>query len=109
MGNRGSTTQAARDDVQIFTADTFYKFTTYMDKVHESRKTDRKEEAVFPVILQIDKLYVFHKCDPIVVGCQVMGGQLRVGTPLCLPDKDNLSIGRVGSIEKDRKPTKIAR
>mmetsp|Transcript_62284 Transcript_62284/g.157395 ORF Transcript_62284/g.157395 Transcript_62284/m.157395 type:complete len:1365 (+) Transcript_62284:122-4216(+) len=105
--------QAATDDVQIMTADIIYhlqdKFKTYMEKIQESRKVEKKDEAVFPVILQMDKQYIFRKTDPIVVGCTVMGGQLRPGTPICIPDKDNICIGRVGGIEKERKPVQMAR
>lgn len=38
-----------------------------------------------------------------------MGGQLRVGTPLCIPEKDNMVIGRVTGIEKDKKPVKMGK
>lgn len=29
---------------------------------------------------------------------------MKIGTPLCVPDKENLRIGVVESMEKDRKP-----
>uniref|UniRef100_A0A7S3TD41 Translation initiation factor IF- 2 domain-containing protein n=1 Tax=Strombidinopsis acuminata TaxID=141414 RepID=A0A7S3TD41_9SPIT len=111
--NKEAKLQAATDDVQIMTADIIYhlqdKFKTYMEKIQESKKTEVRQEAVFPVILQIDKQYVFHKTSPMVFGCNVMGGQLRIGTPMCIPEKDNLSIGRISSIEKDKKPIQVAR
>jgi len=111
--NAEAKAQADHDGVVIMEADIIYnlkdKFEKYMEKVKESKKTEKKEEAIFPVILEIDKQYIFHKTNPIVVGCNVKGGQLRVGTPLCLPDKDNLCIGRVLGIEKDRKSVKSAR
>ena len=47
---------------------------------------------------------IFNKSDPIIAGFNVKAGVLKVGTPLCVPDKENLKIGVVESIEKDRKP-----
>merc|ERR1712050_519768 len=95
--------QANKDDVQIFTADIIYhlqdKFKQHMEKIHESKKQESKQEVVFPVILKIDKQCVFRKKDPMILGCDVVSGQLRVGTPLCVPERENIEIGRVSSIE----------
>ncbi|CAE8586325.1 unnamed protein product [Polarella glacialis] len=111
--NAEATKQAISDDVAIFTADIIYhlqdKFKTYMEKFHESQKVETRKVAIFPVVLQIDKNYVFRKTDPIIVGCQVVGGQLRIGTPICVPEKDNLNIGTVIGIEKDHKAVTKAR
>lgn len=111
--NHEANLQAAHDGVQIFTADIIYhlfdKFKSYMEKIHESKKTETRAQAVFPVILQIDKQYVFNKRDPFIFGCSVVGGQLRMQTPICVPEKDNLCIGHVSGIEKDHKPIQVAR
>lgn len=37
------------------------------------------------------------------MGVNVKAGILKVGTPLCIPEKDNLKIGVVESIELNRK------
>jgi translation initiation factor IF-2 len=111
--NKEAKEQAATDGVQIFTADIIYhlfdKFTAYMEKHKESQKTSTRAEAIFPVILEIDKNHVFARKDPIVCAVKVVGGQVRVGTPICIPEKDNLEIGRVAGVEKDRKPVEKAR
>jgi len=111
--NSDAVQQAAKEEVEIFTADIIYhlfdKFKTYMEKVLESKKTESRQEAIFPVMIQIDKQLVFRKQNPIVFGCEIIGGQLRIGTPLCIPDKDNLEIGRVAGIEKDHKAIQMAR
>lgn len=111
--NSEAINQAKTDDVQIMTADIIYhlfdKFKAHMEKHQESLKTENKKVAVFPVVLQIDKQYIFHRGDPFIFGCNVVGGQLRTGTPICVPDKENLVIGHVGSIQKDKKDVQIAR
>jgi len=108
-----ATLLAKKEGVQIMTADIIYhlqeKFEAYMKQVAESRKTETRAEAVFPVVLDIDKGCIFHKKDPIILGVKVVGGQLRVGTPICVPEKDFVQIGRIGSIEKEKKDVKIAR
>lgn len=49
---------------------------------------------------QIMKEHVFNMKDPIIVGMEVIEGNLRVGTPLCIPALGGLEIGRVTSIEQ---------
>jgi translation initiation factor IF-2 len=41
---------------------------------------------------------MFNSKSPILIGVTVKAGILRVGTPLCVPDKENLKIGHVESI-----------
>jgi translation initiation factor aIF-2/yIF-2 len=111
--NKDAKAQAEKDDVPIFTADIIYhlqdKFKQHMEKINEGKKQESKAVAVFPVILQIDKNLIFRKKDPMILGCSVVSGQLRVGTPLCVPEKENVEIGRVGSLEINKKPVTIAR
>jgi translation initiation factor IF-2 len=38
----------------------------------------------------------------------VKAGTLKVGTPLCVPDKENLRIGVVESLELNKKPVQSA-
>jgi hypothetical protein len=38
---------------------------------------------------------------------QVTEGQLRIGTPICVPTKEFLELGRIGSIEIDKKPAQV--
>merc|ERR1712217_656502 len=102
--NNEANEQAKKEDVQIFTADIIYhlfdKFTTYMEKCRASKKVEVKLDAVFPVMLQIDK--VFRAKDPMLLACTVIDGQLRPGCPICVPERDFLEIGRVGGIEKEK-------
>ena len=52
--------------------------------------------------------------DPLILGCEVVEGILKVGTPLCVPDvKDAegepLRIGRVTSVEQDYKEVNLVK
>ena len=82
----------------------FDQFTAYVKKCRDERKSDEGSKAVFPCLLEMVKGAVFHVKDPIVIGVTVKAGILRIGTPLCIPDKDKLRIGRVESIELNGKP-----
>lgn len=65
------------------------------------------KNAVFPCILK--QVAVFNKKDPIVLGVDVIAGVLKVGTPLCVHNKELLKIGVVESIEANHKSINEAR
>jgi translation initiation factor 5B len=75
--------------VIIFTANVIYHlFDNYMkhvEKLKEQRKQEAASEAIFPCILKILPDNIYRKRNPIIVGVLVEEGQLRVGTPLCVP------------------------
>jgi translation initiation factor 5B len=90
--------------VKIFEADIIYhlfdKFTTHMKQIEEQRKEESKMLAVFPCILR--PVAVFNKKDPIVVGVDVVDGNLKMTTPICAVRKNAVtglkevvSLGRV--------------
>lgn len=99
--------------VKIFTADVIYhlfdKFVKYRKELDEAALAQAKTEAIFPSIIEIIPDYVFHVKDPIIVGVRVKAGILRVGTPLVAPEKQNLVIGSVASIEKAKQQVEEAR
>lgn len=51
----------------------------------------------------------FNKKNPIVLGVTVKAGILKIGTPVCIPDQQNLKIGKVSSIELNKKNITSAR
>lgn len=90
--------------VKIFEADIIYhlfdKFTAHMKALEEQRKEDSKMLAVFPCVLK--PVAVFNKKDPIVIGVDVIEGNLRITTPICAVKKnpvtglkDIIHLGRV--------------
>ena len=75
---------ADANGVKIFTADIIYHlfdaFTKHMAEVLERKKEESKLLAVFPCVLA--PIAVFNKSDPIVVGVDIIEGQLRLNTPI---------------------------
>lgn len=75
---------AEENNIKIFTADIIYhlfdQFTKHMDDLLEKKKEDSKMLAVFPCVLK--PVAVFNKTGPIVVGVDVVEGQLKVNTPI---------------------------
>ncbi|KAJ4308134.1 eukaryotic translation initiation factor 5B, partial [Neodidymelliopsis sp. IMI 364377] len=76
--------------VKIFEADIIYhlfdKFTAHMKQLEEQRKEESKMLAVFPCVLR--PVAVFNKKDPIVIGVDVVEGNLRMTTPICAVKKN---------------------
>ena len=77
--------------LQIFTADIIYHLTDQFTKHLIDQKKRKQEElkhvAIFPASLSILPNCVFAKRDPIIVGVKVKEGQLKIGSPICVPAK----------------------
>jgi len=99
--------------VKIFTAEIIYhlfdKFTAYQTELKAKKKEQFKHLAVFPCKLRILPQFIFNARDPIVVGVSVEDGLLVPGTPIAVPSKENLELGRVSSIEINNKAIDSAR
>ncbi|KAH0750859.1 hypothetical protein KY290_030091 [Solanum tuberosum] len=111
-------TQEAREladeaGVKIFIADIIYhlfdQFKAYIDNLKEEKKKEVAEEAVFPCSLKIVPNHAYNKKDPIVVGVDVLEGIARVGTPICIPQREFIDIGRIASIENNHRPVDSAK
>jgi translation initiation factor 5B len=90
--------------IKIFTAEIIYhlfdNFTAHMKALQEQKKEESKLHAVFPCVLHT--LQVFNKKDPIVVGVDVVEGNLRPLTPIATVKtnpvtgvKEIITLGRV--------------
>ncbi|RDA91040.1 hypothetical protein CP533_2551 [Ophiocordyceps camponoti-saundersi (nom. inval.)] len=112
--------QAYADDqgIKVFTADIIYHlfddFTKHMDAMMEKKKEESKMLAVFPCVLK--PIAVFNKTSPIVVGVDVIEGQLKINTPIAVVHaaqgttaKDIISLGRVTSIEREHKQIPVCK
>jgi translation initiation factor 5B len=93
---------------QIFTADIIYhlfdQFTAYLKRAKEEEQEAARGVAVFPCILRILEECVFSRKDPFVFGVECVEGIARVGTPLCVPSKGGVDLGKITSLERDHKP-----
>eukprot|EP00850_Spirogloea_muscicola_P000071 SM000001S04473 [mRNA] locus=s1:387750:395011:+ [translate_table: standard] len=99
--------------VRIFIADIIYhlfdQFTAYMANLREERRREKAEEAVFPCVLKILPNCIFNKKDPIVLGVEVVDGIAKIGTPICVPSKGFIDIGKIASIEINHKVVDMAK
>ncbi len=114
-------------NVKVFTAAIIYhlfdQFTQYMAEVRKAQQAAAMTTAVFPCICEVSSPeHVYCRGgggDPIIVGLLVKEGTLKRGTPLCVERRGQkdpttglqayLDIGRISSIEKDRKPVDEAK
>jgi len=104
---------ADENGIKVFTANIIYNlfdmFKEYVEECERDRKKTLGDKAVFPAILEIVKDAVFRTAKPIVLGVNVKSGVLKIGTPLCVPDKGDLKIGRVTSMQVQNKDIQEAR
>lgn len=116
--DKDATELAEQMGVKIFTAEIIYhlfdEFTKHMAALREQKKEESKLLAVFPCVCR--PVAVFNKKDPIVIGVDVIDGNLRLGTPLAAVKmnpvtnvKEIISLGRVSSIERDHKQVPICK
>lgn len=109
---------ADQQGIKIFTADIIYHlfdaFTKHMEALTEKKKEDAKLLAVFPCVL--NTVAVFNKTGPIVIGVDVVEGQLKINTPIAAVktnpttgQKEVISLGRVTSIERDHKQIPVCK
>ena len=89
------------EEVRIFTSDVIYdlcdQITAYLQTQETALLKQKRQEAVFPCILQILPGSIFTRKNPIILGCRVLQGCVYVGTPICVPDK-KVFIGHVSSL-----------
>ncbi|GFS24671.1 eukaryotic translation initiation factor 5B-like [Elysia marginata] len=99
--------------VTIFTADIIYHlfdaFIKYRDDLKRKRQEEFKNIAVFPCKLRVLPQFIFNSRDPIVMGVSVEAGFIKEGTPICVPSKEFVELGRVASIEANHKPVPVAK
>lgn len=97
---------AKENKINIFSDVTIYKlyeqYKNFIDLKFEERKKIAKLDAVFPCILKIIESNVFNKKNPIIMGVEILEGNLHIGTPLIiLPSK--MFIGKIVSIQINKK------
>lgn len=94
--------------VKIFSAKIIYHlfdaFVAHQKQVLESKQKASADTAVWPCRLKV--LAVFAKRSPLILGCEVVAGDLRIGTPIAVKNKETgeiTSLGRVTSLEVNHK------
>ncbi|NWY03445.1 IF2P factor, partial [Nothoprocta ornata] len=99
--------------VRIFSAEIIYHlfdaFTKYRQDYKKQKQEEFKHVAVFPCKMKILPQFIFNSRDPIVMGVVVEAGQVKQGTPMCVPSKNFVDIGIVTSIEINHKPVDVAK
>lgn len=100
---KDATTLATEMGVKIFTADIIYHLfdqcTAYMEEIKIKKRDEAAAAVVFPCVLTVLPNCIFRDRDPLIIGFKVTEGIVKVGTPLSVPDKEFLRIGRIISIQ----------
>ncbi|VVU95735.1 Elongation factor Tu GTP binding domain [seawater metagenome] len=81
----------------------------FSQTIKNKKKEVQKDQAIFPCVVEIlGKKFIFNNKNPFVFGVRIISGNLRIGTPLIVPNKD-IVLGRVTSIERDHKKIEIGK
>ena len=77
--------------IPIYTAEIIYHlfdaFTKRVNDIKARKKEEARKKAVYPVVFKIvDERCVFNKKDPYILGVDVLEGELKLGTPVVIPD-----------------------
>ncbi len=59
-----------------------------LSQIRAERRAASADTAVFPVVLDIFPNMCFNAKNPLVLGCKVADGWLKIGTPICVPSKE---------------------
>ncbi|KAL0246036.1 hypothetical protein GEMRC1_007252 [Eukaryota sp. GEM-RC1] len=98
---------ADESGVKIMSADIIYHLTnSFKDYTEEVKRAEKEKAAhvvIFPCKLSIVKDCVFNAGNPLIIGCRIEVGTLRVGTPIFIPSRNSTALGRVMSMEINHK------
>ncbi|ETN80796.1 putative translation initiation factor aIF-2 [Necator americanus] len=104
---------ADQEKVKIFQADIIYhledNFLKYREELRLKARRENEHLAIFPCKLRVLPQHVFNARNPIVCGVSVEAGQLKRGTPICVPSKDCIFLGSVASIERNHEEIQLAK
>lgn len=94
--------------LRIFTAPIIYHlenmFMKYLDDLEEEKRKQYASEAIWPCVLKMPSAeFAYNKRNPLVLGVEVIYGEVRIGTPICVPSKEMIVLGKVVSIEENHK------
>ncbi|XP_075446594.1 eukaryotic translation initiation factor 5B isoform X2 [Ascaphus truei] len=99
--------------VRVFSAEIIYHlfdaFTKYRQDYKKQKQEEFKHIAVFPCKIRILPQFIFNSRDPIVMGVVVEAGQVKQGTPICVPTKSFVDIGIVTGLEINHKSVDVAK
>jgi translation initiation factor 5B len=104
--------ESKNNDIKIFSAEIIYhlfdQFKKYKDCIELEKKEKAKNKVVFPCILKIMPDCIFNKKNPLVLGVEVIEGNLHLNTPLYIPSL-NLYVGKVIGIQNNKKDINIGK
>jgi translation initiation factor 5B len=104
---------ADREGVRIFQANIIYhledSFLKYREELRLKRRREHEHLAVYPCKLQIMPQNIFNARNPIICGVVVVAGQLKKGTQICVPSKENIVLGTIASIERNHDNIDLAK
>ncbi|UJR23336.1 hypothetical protein I4U23_026350 [Adineta vaga] len=83
-------------------------FLAYQEEKFKEKQEKHRHLVVYPCKLRILWNHVYNTSNPIICGVRVEDGFVKIGTPICVPSKDNIDLGRIVGIKKNDTSVEIA-
>ena len=106
---------ADTNNIKIFSADIIYAlfdmFMAHLKGMKATALEANKTVAVFPCSFKVLPNSVFRAADPIILGVEILVGQLRIGTPV-FTLREDFSVQQVGTVvgvEKEHTAVVVSR
>ena len=97
---------AEKEGIKVFKGEIVYNlvdmYKKYLETCKKEIEDDHTELNIYPCKLEILPQFVFAKRNPLIFGVKLLEGQLKIGTPIIIPEK-NISLGNIVSIQKNNK------
>uniref|UniRef100_A0A1I7T1R6 Eukaryotic translation initiation factor 5B n=1 Tax=Caenorhabditis tropicalis TaxID=1561998 RepID=A0A1I7T1R6_9PELO len=104
---------ADNEGIKIFQADIIYHlqdaFLKYREELKEKARRENEHLAIFPCKLRVLPNHVYNTRNPIVCGVSIEAGQVKRGTPICVPSKEGILIGTISSVQRNNEEVPLAK
>lgn len=81
----------------------------YSEEIKAGVLADAADLAIFPCQLRIlSDRHVFNQRSPVILGVRVEAGQARIGTPVCVPSREGIMLGRIASMQRNHQEVETA-
>ena len=103
---------AKSNNINIFKDETIYRlynqYKEFATKIYNEQKEIARTNAIFPCVLKIIESNIFNKKNPLIMGVEILEGNLYINTPIIiLPSKTY--IGKIIGIQINKKDIQIGK
>ncbi|CAP33854.1 Protein CBR-IFFB-1 [Caenorhabditis briggsae] len=104
---------ADHEGVKVFQADIIYHlqdaFLKYREELKDKARKENEHLAIFPCKLRVLPNHVYNTRAPIIFGVSIEAGQVKRGTPICVPSKEGILLGTISSVQRNNEEVPLGK